>query len=58
LIVAWHSAEVLSAPVGPFSNAAADDSQYPIYMTALQEQLGLTLEASRETVDVLVIGSA
>jgi uncharacterized protein (TIGR03435 family) len=47
-----------SAPAGPFSDAGADDSQYPIYMTALQEQLGLKLEASRETVDVLVIESA
>ena len=47
-----------SAPAGPFSDAGADDSQYPIYMTALQEQLGLKLEGSREAVDVLVIESA
>ena len=47
-----------SAPAGVFSDAGADDSQYPIYMTALQEQLGLKLEGSREAVDVLVIESA
>jgi uncharacterized protein (TIGR03435 family) len=44
-----------SAPVGP--QIAPANSSVPSLFGALQEQLGLKLEASRGPVDVLVIGS-
>jgi len=40
------------------AGAASPDPDRPELFTALQEQLGLKLEARREPVDVLVIDSA
>ena len=49
------------APVpggGPISSVGASDPQGPAIFTAIQEQLGLKLDSSRNPVEVLIIESA
>ena len=53
IVLKWSPEQLAGAP-GP---APAEPQERPGLFTALQEQLGLKLEASREIVDVLVIDS-
>jgi uncharacterized protein (TIGR03435 family) len=47
----------LVAPPGPAPAGVPSDAAGPTLFTALQEQLGLKLESTKETVSVLVIDS-
>ena len=47
----------LVAPPGPAPPGVPSDAAGPTLFTALQEQLGLKLESTKETVSVLVIDS-
>jgi uncharacterized protein (TIGR03435 family) len=55
LYVKWTPDEIPQGPPSPGAGPASIDSNGPSIFTALQEQLGLKLEAARGPVEVLVI---
>jgi len=54
----WTPDPTMSADPATSPKAAKSDPSAPSLLTALQEQLGLKLETSKESVDVIVIDSA
>jgi uncharacterized protein (TIGR03435 family) len=54
----WTPDPATSAAPASGDNGLKPDPSAPSLLTALQEQLGLRLESSKEPVDVIVIDSA
>jgi uncharacterized protein (TIGR03435 family) len=54
----WTPDTTMDAPPATTNNGLKPDPSAPSLLEALEEQLGLKLEASKQPVDVLVIDSA
>jgi uncharacterized protein (TIGR03435 family) len=57
-VIRWTPDPTMGAAPPGADDGLKSDSSAPSLLTALQEQLGLKLESTKEPVDVIVIDSA